>query len=43
MSHLKSVLLEPVRSAEPPMNSGTLSAMALMSMWEYLRDPCALS
>lgn len=43
VSHLKSVLFEPVRSADPPISSGTASAMALMSMWEYLRDPWALS
>lgn len=28
-SHLKLVQLDPVRSAEPPMNSGMLSAIAL--------------
>lgn len=43
LTHLKSVLLEPVRSADPPMNSGTTSAMAWMIFCEYLRDPIALS
>lgn len=41
--HVKLVLFEPVRSADPPMSSGTASAMALMAMWEYFRDPWALS
>lgn len=43
VAHLKRVLLESVRSAEPPMSSGSLSAMALITAKEDLRVAWGLS